>query len=58
MTALITQEVYIFEDKCIFALCSSYVDVAVIIKANSLMVSYTVTESLYLLEFVEHSTLS
>ena len=57
MAAPITQEVYIFEDKCIFALCSRHVKVAVLIKANSLVVSYAVAESLYLLKLIEHRSL-
>lgn len=58
MATLITQEVYVFEDKRVFALCSRHVDVAILIKANSLVVSYAVAESLYLLKLVEHRTLA
>lgn len=57
MTTPVIQEIYVFEDKCIFVLCSRHVDVAIIIKAYSLMVSYTVAESLYLLKLVEHRPL-
>ena len=58
MAALIAQEVYVFEDKRIFALCSRHVNVAVLIKANSLVVSYAVAESLYFLKLVEHRPLT
>lgn len=58
MTALIAQKVYVFEYKRVFALCSRHVNVAVLIKANCLVVSYAVAESLYLLKLVEHRSLA
>lgn len=57
MAALIAEKFYIFYDKRIFALCSRHVNVAVLIKADSFMVGYAVTKSLYLLKLVEHRSL-
>lgn len=57
MTALTAEKVNVFQYKRIFALCSRHVNVAVLIKAYSLMVGYAVTKCFYLLKLVEHRSL-
>ena len=57
MAALIAQKVYIVEYERVFVLCSRHINVPVLIKANCLVVSYAVAESLYLLKLIEHRSL-
>lgn len=57
MATLIAEKIYIFEDQGVFALCSGHVDIAVLIKANSFMVGYAIAKGLYVLKFIEHSSL-
>ncbi len=58
MVAWITEEVYVFQNKCIFVLCPCHVYLPIIIKADCFMVGYAVAESFYLLKFIEHCPLA